>query len=74
MISNIFKKTCETSFSKSKFAFGSITIPLPHYNTHKLDSYELPTESIITKEKLLSVFEEMTLMRRMETASDALYK
>lgn len=45
---------------------------IQNFTTHECDSP--PTTVTATKEELLAYYKEMVVVRRMETAADALYK
>ncbi|KNE72363.1 pyruvate dehydrogenase (acetyl-transferring) E1 component, alpha subunit [Allomyces macrogynus ATCC 38327] len=54
----------------------TVTIPLKStYDLHKIDPAEGPRDSVtLPKTELIDMYKNMVLMRRMETAADALYK
>jgi pyruvate dehydrogenase E1 component alpha subunit len=58
----------------SKRTFATITVELPKYETHRLESFKLPTKTTTTGEELMKYFKDMTIMRRVEVVSDLLYK
>jgi len=53
---------------------SSVTIELPKFETHKLEVKELPKTTTTNKEELMKYFKDMSIMRRVEIASDLLYK
>lgn len=55
-------------------SFSSITYKLGKSRTCLLDADSLPTTSTVTGEKLLKVYKDMNLVRRMELECDGLYK
>lgn len=53
---------------------GAVKFDFPtKFETHRLD-IALPDHTYATKEELLDLYEKMIVVRRMETAADALYK
>lgn len=49
-------------------------IPLPKYETHRLDPKLLPTETITNKEEMEDLYRKMMTIRRIEIACDECYK
>eukprot|EP00002_Diphylleia_rotans_P033493 TRINITY_DN7126_c0_g2_i1.p1 TRINITY_DN7126_c0_g2~~TRINITY_DN7126_c0_g2_i1.p1 ORF type:complete len:390 (-),score=68.57 TRINITY_DN7126_c0_g2_i1:110-1279(-) len=61
--------------TRSYAVSGNFTVPInTPYETHLLDESLLPKEAVTNKEELLEYFKTMTYIRRVETASDNLYK
>lgn len=42
MISQIASRVLKQTTNKIRYNFSKISIPLPDFETHRLDSYELP--------------------------------
>lgn len=56
-------------------AFSStIEIELPKFEVHRLEAKKLPTKAKTNKDELMKYFKDMSVMRRVEIASDLLYK
>jgi len=71
---NILNKRFGSSVFKTTRNFSSITVNLPSYDLHRLDAKQLPTTATTNKEELISYYRHMQTMRKMEIASDILYK
>ena len=52
----------------------AVTVDLPGYSTHRLDSSLLPKQATTTKEELISYLKDMITIRRIEITSDSYYK
>jgi pyruvate dehydrogenase E1 component alpha subunit len=63
-------------FSKLPFTrlFSSIKVPLPDYDAHNLEKFNLPKEVETNREELLKIYHLMSQMRRLEVSCDGLYK
>eukprot|EP01100_Stratorugosa_tubuloviscum_P006501 TRINITY_DN2801_c1_g1_i1.p1 TRINITY_DN2801_c1_g1~~TRINITY_DN2801_c1_g1_i1.p1 ORF type:complete len:393 (+),score=214.04 TRINITY_DN2801_c1_g1_i1:92-1270(+) len=62
------------NFCFSRAFSSNLVIPLPENSFTGYKCSNLPTQIETTSEEMLKLFEQMTLIRRAETAADILYK
>lgn len=67
-----FAKASASSASSSSASSYTFKFPETTYETHNCPTP--PLETTVSKDELLDIYRQMLVMRRMETASDQLYK
>jgi len=66
-------KSLISEFIKKGFTV-TYKIPLPKYETHRLDPKLLPTEAITTKEEMEKFYRDLVTIRKFELASAECYR